>query len=266
MILYPPPIRRREGFTLMEVLVVVAIILVLAAILVPTVVALQNRAHKATATKIIKDLCSTASLYAGENNDDLPQEDVKGSDSWAAAQDPQNAKAWYNALPKMMGRRNVADLATTPRAFYTKENILFLPGATYPESDRKLVKPLFAIGINNKLQRKDADGKKPPSSEFRSQIPPALRYFWSRDFRARRRPRRCRATRILTAPRRPAPLLPGRYGGKGIIGFVDGHAEEWLRQGSTHRDEHVPVPADRHHLDAHARGRSEQVIRPAIVT
>jgi hypothetical protein len=49
----------------------------------------------------------------------------------------------------------VDQYASNPQAFYSKENILFLPGARYPEPDIKLARPLFAIAINTKLQRKE---------------------------------------------------------------------------------------------------------------
>jgi len=228
MILHPPNSHRREGFTLMEVLVVVAIILVLAAILVPTLGEIQKRANKGVALKTIRDLCTAAQTYGADNNDELPQEDVKGTDSWAASQDPANGKAWYNALPKAMGRRNVADFAATPRAFYTKDNILFLPGATYPESDRKLVKPLFAIGINNKLQKKDSDGKKPAAKRSQISNPSRTPLFLEQGLPSEKKAAPMQSNKDFDgAPKASAHSMPGRYGGKGIIGFVDGHAEEW---------------------------------------
>jgi hypothetical protein len=90
------------------------------------------RAKKAETMKRMRDLGATATAYTTENNGDLPQEDSKGTDTWQTAADPENAKAWYNALPKQMGRRTVGDYASTPREYYTKDNVLFLPGATYP--------------------------------------------------------------------------------------------------------------------------------------
>jgi prepilin-type N-terminal cleavage/methylation domain-containing protein/prepilin-type processing-associated H-X9-DG protein len=227
MIHHPP--NRREGFTLMEVLVVVAIILVLAAILVPAVAAIQQRANKTTATARIRDLCAGAQAYSADNNDELPQEDVKGTDSWAAAQDPANGKAWYNALPKAMGKRNVADFASTPRAFYTKDNILFLPGATYPDSERKLVKPLFAIGINNKLQKKDPEGKKPVAKRSQITNPTRTPLFLEQGLPGESKGAPMQSKKDFDgAPKASAHSMPGRYGGKGIIGFVDGHVEEWF--------------------------------------
>jgi len=240
--IFPHSNRRRDGFTLMELLVVIAIILVLAAILVPTVITLQQRAHKGTALRTIRDLCSTALTYANDNNDELPQEDIKGSDSWQAAQDPANAKAWYNALPKAMGRRNVADFAATPRAFYTKENILFLPGATYPETDKKLVKPLFAIGINNKLQRK-TDGKKPPTKRAQITNPARTPLFLEQGLPSEKKSAPMQSNKDFDgAPKASAHSMPGRYGGKGIIGFVDGHAEEWYPKDLLTETNMFPFP------------------------
>ena len=218
---------RRDAFTIMEILVVVAIILVLAAIAVPAYTAYVSNANKGVALRMLKDLASSAQTFISDNNGDLPLEDATGTDSWAAAADPANAKAWYNALPKIMGRRTVADYAITPRAFYTKENVLYLPGATYPESDRKLVKPLFAIGINNKLQRKDADGKKPAVKL--AQIANAARtpLFLEQGLPSEKKSSPVQSNRDFDgAPKASAKSFPGRYGGKGVIAFVDGHVEE----------------------------------------
>jgi prepilin-type processing-associated H-X9-DG protein len=145
----------------MEILVVVAIILVLAAIAFPVYTTVQQRAHKGVAANAMRQLASATAAYIAQNDGELPREDAKGTDDWKAAADPENTKAWYNALPKLMGKRTVGDYAKAPRDYYTKENLLFLPGAIYPADDKKLVQPLFAIAINTKLQRRDEDGKKP---------------------------------------------------------------------------------------------------------
>jgi prepilin-type processing-associated H-X9-DG protein len=227
----------------MELLVVIAIILVLAAILVPTAVALQQRANKGKALQIIRDLCATALIYTNDNNDELPQEDVKGTDSWAAAQDPQNFKAWYNALPKQMGRRNVADFAATPRAFYTKENLLFIPGATYPEGDRKLSKPLFAVAINNKLQRKDSEGKKGPTKKAMITNISRTPLFLEQGLPSEKPSAPMQSKKDFDgAPKASAHSMPGRYGNKGIIGFVDGHVEEWYPKDLLTETNTFPFP------------------------
>src|SRR5688572_22658963 len=151
---------RLHGFTLMEILVVVAIILVLAAIAFPVFNTVRQRANKGVAAHVMRQLAAATAAYTAQNDGELPREDSKGTDDWQTAADPENSKAWYNSLPKLMGARSVGDYAITPREYYTKENILFLPGAAYPEWDKKLVQPLFAIAINTKLQRKNSEGKK----------------------------------------------------------------------------------------------------------
>ena len=93
------------GFTLMEILVVIAIILVLAAIAFPVIGTMQNRAHRVVALKNMQSLGSAAGAYSSQNDNLLPAEDAKGTDTWAASALPENAKAWYNALPVILNQQ-----------------------------------------------------------------------------------------------------------------------------------------------------------------
>jgi prepilin-type N-terminal cleavage/methylation domain-containing protein len=220
----------RKGFTLMEVLVVIAIILVLAAIAVPTIGAFRMKAFKIDTAQRMKSLGATAQAYIAENNGDLPQEDSKGTDTWQAAADPENARAWYNAIPKQMGRRPVGDYVNTPREFYTKDNILFVPGATYPDEGKKMRQPLYAIAVNTKLQRKDQDGKK-PAVKLAQIISPARTALFLEQGLPGEKKDGGTATQQKSnydgAPKGSAKSFVGRYGGKGFVVFVDGHAEEF---------------------------------------
>ena len=218
----PPSKRRAAGFTLMELLVVIAIILVLAVITLPVLNVIRMRANKVTAMNTMRSLGGAVGNYLGQNDNFLPPEDSSGTDTWQAAADPANSKVWYNALPKQMGMKSVGEFSLNPAAFYTKENLLFLPGATYPESTKKLVRPMFAIAINTKLQRKDSSGaKKARMSDITK--PEKTVLFLEQGLSSEKKlPVQ---PKYDGSPKGSAHSFVGRYSGQGVLTFCDGHAE-----------------------------------------
>ena len=94
---------RSSAFTLMEILVVIAIILVLAAIAVPVMNAVRTKANMQVASANLKSLGTALAAYTNSNDGTIPKEDAVGVDTWQAAADPEAAHAWYNALPKLAG-------------------------------------------------------------------------------------------------------------------------------------------------------------------
>jgi len=215
---------RRSAFTLMELLVVIAIILVLAAIALPTMKVIRTKANKSKAIGMMRNLGSAANNYASQNDGVYPAEDAKGSDTWSTAADPINAKAWYNALPKQLGHRSVGEYNSDPRAFYTPQNLLYLPGAIYPEGDKKLSRPLFAVAINTKLQRKDEEGKKAPLRVASIAHPSKTVLFLEQGLPSE--PKTLgQQSKYDGSPKGSARSFVGRYSGQGILTFADGHAE-----------------------------------------
>ena len=221
-------LRRKSAFTLMEILVVIAIIIVIAAIALPIFGKIRTSANKAHALNLMRNLATAAGKYASDHDGQLPDEDADGKEDWSAMTHPDQAKAWYNALPTQMGNKSPADFVKEGRtaAFYTKENILWLPGAHYPEG-KKLTKPLFPIAINGKLQRKDKDGKKNDVRLQNVATPSNAVIFLEQGLPGEERAHKTISKKDYDgAPKGNAKSFVARYTDKGIISMLDGSARE----------------------------------------
>jgi type IV pilus assembly protein PilA len=222
--------RRQSAFTLMEILVVISIIIVIAAIAIPVFGRMRQNANKVHAVKIMGNLASAAMNYSSAHDGQLPDEDASGKEDWGTISNPDQSKAWYNALPTQMGSKSPADFVKEGRtaAFYTKESVLFLPGAQYPDS-KKLQKPLFAIAINGKLQRKDKDGKKNDvrvNSQNASNTVLFLEQGLPSEPYAKDTHPTIKKSDYDGAPKGNAKSFVARYTGKGVIGMLDGSVRE----------------------------------------
>jgi len=72
------------AFTVTELLVVIAVLLVLLALLVPAISRTRDRAHTATCTSNLRQLGALVSLYVSENNGKMPYSilPAEGTGSW----------------------------------------------------------------------------------------------------------------------------------------------------------------------------------------
>ena len=228
----PCAARSRAAFTLMEILVVVSIILILAAIALPVYSTVLKRSHKAVAINNMRQITAAMISYCGQNDQDFPDENIAVGTSWATASTVQGEKAWFNVLPRLAGRKGVGDYGLNPSAYYTKDNLLFLPGAQYPLGQLRLAKPYFAFAINTKLQRKTEDpttGVKTKGKAKLSQITNPARTV---AFLEEGIPGETQAMpRIQPAfegePKTGGRSFVERYGGQGVVTFIDGHAESF---------------------------------------
>ena len=244
---HPRPVstaRRRAAFTLMEILVVVSIILILAAIALPVYSTVLSRANKAAALNNMRQTTAALISYAGQNDGDFPDENILVGTSWATASTAAGEKAWFNVLPRLMGRKGVGDYANNKTAYYTKDNLLFLPGAQYPLGPARIVKPFFAFAINTKLQSKDKVTKLKSKAKL-SQITHPSRTV---AFLEEGIPGEPKAMAIQPAyegePKSAGRSFVERYGGHGVITFLDGHAENLAAKDLLTSTGLLKVPAE----------------------
>jgi len=211
------------GFTLLELLVVISIILALAALALPVFNHQQLQSRKVVALHMMRQLGTALEIHVAQNDNNLPDEGSVSENSWSYASDPTNTKCWFNALPRLLEMKPMSAFAGNPAAFYTKENLLYLPGATYPAGGARLIKPLYAVGINSKLQRRDASGNKAFVNKNNIQSPSKTVLFLERGL-----PSEKRAMPTIPpydgAPKASPNAFVARHSKKGVLTFVDGHA------------------------------------------
>lgn len=131
---------RPSGFTLIELLTVIAIIGILAAIIIPTVGKVRETAQRTVDANNLREIAKAAMIYAGDNNDRLP--------------DPQNlatafpGSAAVHRFPAALARHGIL----TDPSFYFAKNDPFFNG-TYPaavlipgNSQRNQLDPDFTTG------------------------------------------------------------------------------------------------------------------------
>ncbi len=231
----------KTGWTLTEVLVVVAIIAILAAIGFPVYQSFQERAYRERAAEKLRSLGVAFASFTTEHNGDLPWEDAPGTDDWQAVGDPENEEVWYNALPKLMGYDSASQLASNPATFYQNSYPLFLPGAPYPKSDKKLGKPYFAIAMNSRLQRKNDEGIKIRGRLVNIQNPVQTVIFLERGMPGDKKTNPGQRGFDARPKANPRSFV-ARYNGKGLLIFADGHIEVFAVSDLISSSGNIKVP------------------------
>jgi prepilin-type processing-associated H-X9-DG protein len=214
-----------RGISVFQVLIVLGVITVLLAIAFPIYSSVRKKAHKQVALDKVRMLGEAILTYANQNNGDLPDEDAPGKLTWSDIADAKAKNAWFNVLPKQLGKKSAADYAETHELFYTDENILFLPGANYPDK-KKFGTPMFAIAMNTKLERTEPDGKVARAKLSDIGNPGRTVSFLEQGLLNENTTLDIQTKKDYDgAPKGSAKSFVGRYDNQGVLAFFDGHVE-----------------------------------------
>lgn len=215
---------RTHGFTLVELLVCIAIVAGLAAIAMSIMKSSRQKAHLVSANQKLRSLGASLVAYTTDTNGLLPFEDSPGTDDWTNAAAPENSEVWYNALPRQMGFKGVGELGNSPEIFYTDSYPIFIPGAPYPDSEKKYGSPYFAVGMNSRLQRKDEDGLKTQGKLAMIRNPGRTVAFLERGMPGDEKVNKAQKG-FDAGPKANPRAFAARHNQKGVLVFFDGHAE-----------------------------------------
>jgi prepilin-type N-terminal cleavage/methylation domain-containing protein len=136
------------AFTLIELLTVIAIIGILAAIVIPTVGTVREKAQRSVDSNSVREILKAAQIYAGDNQDRLP--DPQNITN-ATLQAPQPAWRW----PGILAKNNILTDATF---WFAKNDPAF--NGQYPKF---IITPNAA---RNQLFGEFTQGGRSPSWEF----------------------------------------------------------------------------------------------------
>lgn len=216
---------KKCGFTLIEVLIVVAISAALTGIGFSLSKSSKQKARQTAAMGKMRALGAAFATYTVDQNGVLPSEDSIGTDDWINAAKPENQEVWYNALPKLMHAPSVGDLGQAdPAALYLENHPLYIPGAPYPGSSKRLGMPSFAVGMNSRLQRKDENGIKKPGRFDLILEPSKTVVFLERGLPNDKKTSAAQRG-FDGSPKANPRAFAARHNQKGCLIFADGHAE-----------------------------------------
>src|SRR5689334_14137760 len=123
-----------RGFTLVEILVVIGILVTLAALLLPTARTMLNKGKDTKCLSNLRQWCIALNCYLSDSTGELPYEGAEENPTWAQTGSAANEKTWYNVLPPYVEQIALKNLNAVQRnEFYlpSKSRILQCPRAVW---------------------------------------------------------------------------------------------------------------------------------------
>jgi len=144
--------RGRDAFTLIEVLVVIAIVAILAALLLPALAAAKERGRQSQCLNEFRQWGLAMKMYVNDNEDYFPRErGINNTNPWPVVAAATNRDVWYNALPSELSKPPAAYYATNSQMDFYLPGSLFACPSTKFDPASAAAYPNFSRAMNSRL-------------------------------------------------------------------------------------------------------------------
>ncbi len=168
--------RAAAAFTLIELLTVIAIIGILAAILIPTVSAVRESARGATCTSNLRQMINGLYLYAEDHDGRAPPPQDSALHDGPFATIPQSENTWHGYIALYAGLDfaelgDIFESGVTWRSNTTQDTVFHCPSTlnrivSLPGKDPGRLDPYYSYGLNADLPNELTGGGRRSGETF----------------------------------------------------------------------------------------------------
>jgi prepilin-type N-terminal cleavage/methylation domain-containing protein len=207
-----------EGFTLVEMLVVIVVIAILAALLLPAISAAKSKAQRITCTNNLRQIALGIRIYSDDANDSAPTLE-RGQNIWFRYREllqsylglknpPSPADKVFDCPADTFFYRLNGTMNYIPQGHYEQSNYDY-SSYEFNGSNQSTNTGLLLIGVKTGIAgRKLTTIKHPERTILVAEAPAFLPYSWHQP---------------QPPIEYPRGLVPTFNNAKNVVGFVDGH-------------------------------------------